>query len=92
MIPMSSKPSGPRGDSEAKLIPAVYELNDEIMALGGGAGTKRGTGGMQTKLRAAKIATEAGCDMIIANGANPENIYEMVEGGNVGTRFYSAKG
>lgn len=82
----------PRGDSEAKLIPAVYELNDEIMALGGGAGTKRGTGGMQTKLRAAKIATEAGCDMIIANGANPENIYEMVEGGNVGTRFYSAKG
>ena len=81
----------PRENSEAKLIPAVYEITDEIMSLGGGAGTKRGTGGMQTKLRAARIATESGCDMIIANGADPELIYAMVDGESVGTRFYSKR-
>ena len=81
----------PRESRDARLIPAVYEITDEIMALGGGAGTKRGTGGMQTKLRAARIATEAGCDMIIANGSDPELIYAMVEGDGVGTRFYSKR-
>ena len=79
----------PRTDPTAKLIDKVYELNDEIMALGGNAGSSLGTGGMVTKLRAARIATEAGCDMVIANGAYPERIYDVLSGNFVGTRFFS---
>ena len=57
------------------------------MALGGGNGTSLGTGGMVTKLRAAQIATEAGCDMIIANGEHPDVLYDIMDGREVGTRF-----
>ncbi len=81
----------PHSDENARLIPEVRELTDEIMSLGGGAGSSLGTGGMETKLRAAKIATEAGCDMIIANGADPKILYDITEGKSVGTRFYSNK-
>ena len=81
----------PHSDKSAELIPEVRELTDEIMSLGGGAGSSLGTGGMETKLRAAKIATEAGCDMIIANGADPAVLYSIMDGKSVGTRFYSKK-
>ena len=81
----------PRSDKNARLIPEVRELTDEIMSLGGGAGSCLGTGGMVTKLRAARIATDAGCDMIIANGADPSVLYDIAEGKSVGTRFYSNK-
>ncbi len=81
----------PKEDKCATLIPEVYELNEEIMALGGDAGSSLGTGGMQTKLKAARIATSAGCDMVIANGENPSVIYEITDGVAVGTRFYSSK-
>ena len=81
----------PHSDENARLIPEVRELTEEIMSLGGGAGSSLGTGGMETKLRAAKIATEAGCDMIIANGADPKILYDITEGESVGTRFYSNK-
>ena len=64
----------PRSNPDAEFIPEVYELSDDVMALGGGAGTKHGTGGMETKLKAAKIATDAGCDMIIMNGAKLEQL------------------
>ena len=79
----------PKKDQNAKLIPEVREITPEIEALGGGAGSGLGTGGMVTKLRAAKIATEAGCDMIIANGAYPELLYKIADGESVGTKFYS---
>ena len=79
----------PRKDSTAVLIPEVHRLTDEILAMGKGAGSERGTGGMQTKLRAAMIATSVGCDMIIANGRDPELIYDAVEGKAVGTRFFA---
>ena len=69
----------------------MREPTKEIMSLGGGASSSLGTGGMETKLRAAKIATEAGCDMIIANGADPKILYDITEGRSVGTRFYSNK-
>ena len=46
---------------------------------------------METKLRAAKIATEAGCDMIIANGAEPNILYGIMNGESIGTRFYAKK-
>jgi len=79
----------PRKNPDAKLIEEVRELTDEIMALGEGAGSSLGTGGMQTKLRAARIATESGCDMIITNGSYPERLYDIIDGNKVGTRFYS---
>ncbi len=81
----------PRLDPDAKLIPVVEEINDEIRALAGGAGTKMGTGGMRTKINAAEIAVNSGIDMIILNGKNPDNLYWLFETGNLGTRFL-AKG
>ncbi len=79
----------PRVDPNAKRIDAVTELTPEIMALGGGAGSSLGTGGMKTKLRAAEICVNSGCDMVIANGAEPALLYDICEGKAVGTRFYA---
>lgn len=81
----------PKQCADAEIISEVHEITPEIEALGGGAGSGLGTGGMVTKLRAAKIATEAGCDMIIANGAYPELLYKIADGESVGTKFYSKK-
>ena len=81
----------PRKHPDATLVPEVRELTDEVMSLGEGAGSALGTGGMQTKLRAAKISTEGGCDMIITNGSYPERLYDILDGIAVGTRFYSKK-
>ena len=77
----------PHKNPDAKLIPVIEKLTDEIYALAGASSTKQGTGGMVTKLRAAAIATEAGCDMVIANGKNPGNLYNILDGKAVGTRF-----
>ena len=82
----------PHKHTDAQLIANVYELDEQIMALGGSAGTSLGTGGMATKLRAAQIATSAGCDMVIANGADPEALYRIAQGEAVGTRFHASKG
>ena len=81
--------SDPKLSPDAALIESVYELDDKIMALGGKAGSNLGTGGMVTKLRAAKIATDEGCDMIIMNGDDPEKLYVAAGGGKIGTRFYA---
>lgn len=81
----------PHKYSDAELIHEVFEIDDSIISLGGGAGTKLGTGGMQTKLKAATIVTENGCDMIIMNGNNPENLYSIIDNKPCGTRFYSRK-
>ena len=77
----------PRTHPEAKLIPRVEALTEEILALAGGNGSALGTGGMVTKLRAARIVTEAGIDMVIANGADPANLYRILDGEAIGTRF-----
>ena len=79
----------PHKDPNATLIERVDGIDDYIRSLGGGKGSALGTGGMATKLRAAEIATEGGCDMIIANGADPDCLYAIAEGKPVGTRFYS---
>ena len=79
----------PHIDPNAVLISEVRELSDDIMSLGGGSGSGLGTGGMKTKLTAAKMCTEAGCDMIIANGSDPEILYDIADGKPVGTRFYA---
>ncbi len=77
----------PRKDPKAKHIDLVEHLDDHIMEFGGGSGSSLGTGGMATKLQAAKIATQAGCDMVIASGEDPSILYDVVEGKSVGTRF-----
>ncbi len=83
--------SDPHQDATAKLIESVYALTPEIMALAGGEGSELGTGGMKTKLHAAEICNDQGCDMVIMNGAKPQLLYDLFEGRSVGTRFY-AKG
>ena len=82
----------PRKDPNATLIPVVEAVTADIEALGGGVGSGLGTGGMATKLRAAKTVTAAGCDMIITNGENPAALYDIVQGKAVGTRFLGKKG
>lgn len=77
----------PHKNPDAKLITVVSEISDDIIALGGKAGSSLGTGGMRTKLKAAQICTENGCDMVIANGNDPDVLYDIVEGKAVGTRF-----
>ena len=81
----------PRKDPTATLIPVVEKVTAEVEALGGGVGSGLGTGGMATKLRAAKMVTCAGCDMIIANGEQPSLLYDIVDGKAVGTRFLGQK-
>lgn len=81
----------PRKDPSAKLIPVVEEVTPEIEALAGGVGSGLATGGMATKLRAAKMVAEVGCDMIITNGEHPEVLYDIAEGEAVGTRFIGKK-
>ncbi len=81
----------PRKDANAVLIDTVKELTPEIMALGGDSASGMGTGGMVTKLNAAKIATQAGCDMVIANGSKPSILYAIMDGETVGTRFLRRK-
>ena len=77
----------PRQDPDAKLIPLVEEITPDILALAGGSGSELGTGGMVTKLRAAKMCMDAGCDMIITNGTRPNDLYRIADGEDVGTRF-----
>ena len=77
----------PHRDPNAQLIRRVETITPEIEALAGGKGSALGTGGMTTKLSAAKMATAAGTDMIIANGERPELLYDIAEGKPVGTRF-----
>lgn len=81
----------PRTHPEARRFHQVEALTPEILEAAGGAGTWRGTGGMATKLSAARIAMESGCDMVITNGARPEDLYGIVEGQDIGTRFLARK-
>ena len=77
----------PHKDPTAKLLPRVTAIDRSILDLAGVSSTTQGTGGMVTKLRAAQICLECGCDMVIANGHDPENLYAILDGKAVGTRF-----
>ena len=81
----------PRTDPAARLIPCVPRLTPEIEALAGCAGSALGTGGMATKLRAARLTEQAGIEMVIANGADPSVLYRIFDGEPVGTRFLGGK-
>ena len=69
----------------AKLIHKVEKLTPEILAYAGGAGSARGTGGMVTKLQAAQMIAEDNTPMIIANGKNPDILYDILDGKIAGT-------
>ena len=77
----------PRKDPNAKLIHHVPVLSEEILALAGVSGSSQGTGGMITKLQAAKICLDCGCTMVIANGNDPDNLYAILDGKEIGTIF-----
>lgn len=77
----------PTENPDAQLIPVVRDINDDIIALCGGAGSDRGTGGMVTKIHAAEIATGAGIPTVIINGSLPQDIYKLIDGHNIGTLF-----
>ena len=81
----------PRKDPDARLIPVVETVTPEIEALAGGKGSELATGGMETKLRAARMVTAQGCDMVIANGEHPRLLYDIAEGRAAGTRFLGVK-
>lgn len=78
----------PRQNPDAKFISRVDSITDELVHMGKGTtGSSVGTGGMETKLIAAKIATYSGADMVIANGRDVRVIHRVMEGRNYGTIF-----
>lgn len=78
----------PAKDPNAKRLDCVETLTDELLAGASGAGTSRGTGGMQTKLAAAQIAAQYGIPTVIASGEDPRILYDVLEGQNVGTLLF----
>ena len=77
----------PRTNADAQVIREVHKIDEHIEQMAGGAGSALGSGGMATKINAAKIATEAGVDMVIMNGRDPEQLYALFDGEPVGTHF-----
>ena len=80
--------SDPRQNPDAKMIPVVREISEDIHAVAGGAGTKFGTGGMATKIHAVEIAYESDIDVVLMNGQHPKKLYELFEDKPVGTLFH----
>ena len=81
----------PRKNPDAKLVEEIDFITDELEAMAKGAGTDVGTGGMATKVAAARIANDAGADMVICNGNDMKNLRNVLEGKNVGTLFHAHK-
>lgn len=81
----------PRNNEDAKLLDVIEEITEEIEEAAGGAGTEFGTGGMITKVMAAKKANKAGVNMVLANGENPKVVIDILDGKNIGTVFLKEK-
>ena len=81
----------PAKDPNAELIPVVEKVTAQMMERAGGAGTSRGTGGMATKLFAAKIAGEHGIETVVMNGKSPRDLFRLLEGETIGTLFKAQK-
>lgn len=79
--------SDPKENPNAKIIHEVCEVTQKLYEIAGGAGSNRGTGGMQTKINAAEIALKFGVNMTIINGENPTNLYDLYDGKQIGTNF-----
>ncbi|MDD2441205.1 MAG: glutamate 5-kinase [Clostridiaceae bacterium] len=82
----------PHEHADAALISTVAKIDDTIEAAAGGEGSNRGTGGMRTKLNAARIANEAGIDAVIANGSVSRIVDDVLEGRERGTLFLAGSG
>lgn len=83
--------SNPRTNPSAKRIPRVEKITEEIMHMAGGSGSNRGTGGMTTKLTAASYANKANIECIVMNGEDPNRLYDILEGMDIGTVFVAEK-
>lgn len=81
----------PQFNENAKLVPVIEEITSEIENAAGDSQSLVGTGGMATKISAAKIAVSCGIDMVIFNGKQPELLYDILEGKQVGTLFRGKK-
>ena len=79
--------SNPQKNPDARLISLVDEITPAIRKLAGPAGSKLGTGGMSTKIKAAEIATSAGIPCFVIGGSDPDNLYRIFDGEKVGTLF-----
>ena len=79
--------ANPKENPDAKRIPVVEQIDENLYSVAGNHGSKFSTGGMITKLHAADIATNAGIDMVVMNGDVPENIYAVLDGQDIGTIF-----
>ncbi|HBM99269.1 MAG TPA: glutamate 5-kinase, partial [Ruminococcus sp.] len=79
--------SNPKTNPDARKIDTVTEITPEILSMAAGTGSNRGTGGMITKLQAADYATQKGTEVYVINGSNPEDLYEIFDGNNIGTVF-----
>lgn len=82
----------PRFHPQAKLIHRIEQIDDALYELAGGAGSRRGTGGMKTKLQAAELATRQGIDVTICNGKRPEALHDIIHGVPTGTLFTGRRG
>lgn len=81
----------PNTNADAAFIECVPVIGKDLYEMAKGAGSDFGTGGMTTKIDAARIATDAGCDMVIANGRDFKNIHAIAGGENIGTLFLAHK-
>lgn len=83
--------ANPAVDKNATLITDIYEINEDIESIAGDRGSILGTGGMITKVKAAKIAALKGIDTVIMNSSSPKLLYDVVNGKPAGTRFHAKK-
>lgn len=81
----------PHTHPQAQLLHRITAIDDSVRQLAGVSGSTQGTGGMVTKLRAAEICMDCGCDMVIANGNRPESLYDILDGKEIGTRFFCGR-
>ena len=81
----------PHKNKSARILSNIVEITPEIEKCAGGVGSKRGTGGMVTKLSAARIATAGGTDMILANGSDPDILLDIINGKEIGTLFVARR-
>lgn len=81
----------PRFYRDANLINRIDCIDESVYRLAGGAGSRRGTGGMRTKLQAAELVMSQGIDCLVLNGRDPSILYDVVEGKPVGTLFAGRK-
>ncbi len=83
--------ANPKTDSSAQIIRSVEKITPDLEKLADGTGSSFGTGGMITKITAARIASEVGIDTIITNGDEPSILFDVLGGKEVGTHFIAEK-